>query len=86
MSSRHSAFKLLYLSAEDLKPQLCTWHFSTHLEARPLTGKALVVQHGLQDFFMPAGHQTHGAHNLQHGHLGLDVLCSQALGNDVDAL
>lgn len=35
---------------------------------------------------MPARHQTHGAHDLQHRHLGLDVLCGQALGDDVDAL
>lgn len=35
---------------------------------------------------MPAGHQANGAHDLQHRHLGLDVLRGQALGDDVDAL
>lgn len=58
----------------------------THLEARPLAGESLVVQHGLQDLPVPAGHQAHGAHDLQHGHFGLDVLRRQALGDDVDAL
>ncbi|TNN82673.1 hypothetical protein EYF80_007191 [Liparis tanakae] len=38
------------------------------------------------DLFVPAGHETHGAHDLQHRHLGLDVLRGQALGDDVDAL
>lgn len=44
------------------------------------------MQHGLQDFFVPTRNQAHSAHDLQHGHLGLDVLCGQALGYDVDAL
>lgn len=35
---------------------------------------------------MASGHETHSAHDLQHGHLGLDVLSGQALGDDVDAL
>lgn len=35
---------------------------------------------------MPTRHQTHSAHNLQHRHLGLDVLCGQALSDNVDAL
>lgn len=35
---------------------------------------------------MTSGHQTHSSHDLQHGHLGLDVLGGQALGNDVNAL
>lgn len=58
----------------------------THLEPCPLASKALVVQHGLQDLAVPAGHQADGAHDLQHGHLGFDVLRGQALGDDVDAL
>lgn len=77
---------LLCLLEKDLKLQLCTWLVSTHLKPCPLTGKALVVEHGLQDFFVPARHQTHSPHNLQHCHLGLDVLRGQALSNDVDAL
>ncbi len=57
-----------------------------NLKSCPLAGEALVVQHGLQDLFVPARHQTHGAHDLQHRHLGLDVLRGQALSDDVDAL
>lgn len=44
------------------------------------------MHHGLQDLLVAAGHQAHGAHDLQHGHFGLDVLRGQALRNDVDAL
>lgn len=35
---------------------------------------------------MPTRHQTHSAHDLQHRYLGLDVLCGQALSDNVDAL
>lgn len=59
---------------------------SIHLESCPLTGKALVVQHGLQNLPVPTRHQANGTHDLQHRHLGLDVLCGQALSDDVDAL
>lgn len=68
------------------KTTVCTWLVSTYLKARPLTGKALVVQHGLKDFFVPTRHQTHSTHYLQHRHLCLDVFCRQALSYDVDAL
>lgn len=57
-----------------------------NLKSCPLAGEALVVQHGLQDLFVSTRHQTHGAHDLQHRHLGLDVLRGQALSDDVDAL
>lgn len=59
---------------------------SSHLEASPLAGKLLIVQHGFQDLPVPSWHQTHSTHDLQHRHFGLDVLSCQALGNDVDAL
>lgn len=78
-------FKMTLSVRRYLKP-LCTWLAPTHLESCPLAGEALVVQHGLQDFFVPARHQAHGAHDLQHRHLGLDVLRGQALSDDVDAL
>lgn len=44
------------------------------------------MQHGLQNLPVPTRHQANGAHDLQHGHLGFDVLRGQALGDDVDAL
>lgn len=58
----------------------------THLEACPLAGETLVMQHWLQDFFVPARHQTYSTHDLQDCHLCLNVFCGQALGDDVDAL
>ena len=59
---------------------------SSHLEASPLAGKLLVMQHGLQDLPVASWHQTDSTHDLQHRHLGLDILSGQALGDDVDAL
>ena len=65
---------------------LCASLSPTHLEARPFTGKTLVMQHGLQDFFVPTGHQAYSTHYFQHCHLSLNVFCGQALSDDVDAL
>lgn len=59
---------------------------SAHLESCPLTSKALVVQHGLQNLPVPTRHQANSTHDLQHCHLGFDVLRGQALSDDVDAL
>ena len=56
------------------------------LEACPLGRIHLVVKHGLQHLLVAAGHQAHGAQDLQHGHLGLAVLRAQALGNGADGL
>lgn len=58
----------------------------SHLEARPLAGVFLEVHHGLQDFAVAAGDETHGTQDLQHGHFGADVLGAEALSDDVDAL
>lgn len=57
-----------------------------YLEASPLGGVLLVVRHGLQHFLMAVRYQAQGTQDLQHGHLGLDVVLAQALGDGVDAL
>lgn len=58
----------------------------THLESRSLTGKALIVQHGLQNLFVSTRHKANSTHYFQHCHLSLNVFRGQALGDDVDAL
>lgn len=57
-----------------------------HLEARALGRVHLVVQHGLQDLLVTSGHEAHGTQDLQHGHLGLAVLCAEALRDGADGL
>lgn len=65
---------------------LCKPAAAPHLEARALGRVHLVVQHGLQNLLVAAGHQAHGAQDLQHGHLGLAVLRAQALRDGADGL
>ena len=54
------------------------------LEPCPLTGKCLIVQHRLQHLLVAAGYKAQGPKDLQHGHLGLDVLRAKALGDGID--
>ena len=54
------------------------------LESCPFTGVGLVMHHGLQDLLVTARNQTQGTKDLQHRHLGLDVLRGQTLGDGVD--
>lgn len=56
------------------------------LEARPLVGEVLVVEHGLQHLAVTPGHQAHGAQDLQHRDLRLDVVRRETLRDHVDAL
>lgn len=59
---------------------------SQYLEACPLSGVLLIVRHSLQHFLMAIRYQAESTKDLQHGHLGLDVVLAQALGDGVDAL
>lgn len=59
---------------------------SPYLEACPLSSVLLIVRHSLQHFLMAVRYQAESAQDLQHGHLGLDVILAQALGDGVDAL
>ena len=54
------------------------------LEPGSFTRVGLIVQHRLQHLLVTTRNQTQGSKNLQHGHLGLDVLRAEALGDGVD--
>lgn len=60
---RHCWFKMA-LTVRSCILLHCTWLAPTHLKTGSLAGEALVVQHSLQDFLMPARHQAHSTHDL----------------------
>lgn len=47
---------------------------SQYLESCPLSGILLIVCHSLQHFLVAIRYQAESAQDLQHGHLGLDVV------------
>lgn len=58
----------------------------TYLKTSPFAGVFLVVQHCLQYLFVAPGNQAHSAHDFQHCHLRLNILCAQTLSDYVNTL
>ena len=58
---------------------------NNYLKSGPLRGELLVVEHGLEDLLVAAGHDADGAEQLEGGDLAAQVLRVEALRDHVNA-